>query len=162
MAIFLPVGDITLYPEKKQVFSGDEEIFLTAKEYHLLELFMANQDQVLTKENILERIWGIDGEFVEENTLSVTISRLKKSWAVSSYISEMFSAWATEWGNKAMDIAVWIAFVIGIITGGSIIYIRQRKLRMEELRKAAAMTEDILQAADSVPLLRAMSYCLLG
>ena len=56
----------------------------------------------------------------------------------------MFSAWATEWGNKAMDIAVWIAFVIGIITGGSIIYIRQRKLRMEELRKAAAMTEDIL------------------
>lgn len=56
----------------------------------------------------------------------------------------MFSAWATEWGNKAMDIAVWIAFAIGIITGGSIIYIRQRKLRMEELRKAAAMTEDIL------------------
>ena len=43
-----------------------------------------------------------------------------------------------------MDIAVWIAFAIGIITGGSIIYIRQRKLRMEELRKAAAMTEDIL------------------
>ena len=74
----LTCGDITLYPEKKQVFSGDEEIFLTAKEYHLLELFMANQDQVLTKENILERIWGIDGEFVEENTLSVTISRLKK------------------------------------------------------------------------------------
>ena len=43
-----------------------------------------------------------------------------------------------------MDIAVWIAFVIGIITGGSIIYIRQRKLRMEELGKVAAMTEDIL------------------
>ena len=43
-----------------------------------------------------------------------------------------------------MDIAVWIAFAIGIITGGSIIYIRQRKLRMEELRQAAAMTEDIL------------------
>lgn len=56
----------------------------------------------------------------------------------------MFSVWATEWGNDAMDIAVWIAFVIGSITGGSIIYIRQRKLRMEELRKAAAMTEDIL------------------
>ena len=74
----LTCGDITLYPEKKQVFSDDEEISLTAKEYQLLELFMANQDQVLTKENILDRIWGIDGEFVEENTLSVTISRLKK------------------------------------------------------------------------------------
>ena len=43
-----------------------------------------------------------------------------------------------------MNIAAWFAFVLGIITGGSIIYIRQRKLRMEELRKAAAMTEDIL------------------
>ena len=43
-----------------------------------------------------------------------------------------------------MDIAVWITFVIGIAAGGSIIYIRQRKLRMEELEKAAAMTEDIL------------------
>ena len=74
----LTCGDITLYPEKKQVFSDDEEISLTAKEYQLLELFMANQNQVLTKENILDRIWGIDGEFVEENTLSVTISRLKK------------------------------------------------------------------------------------
>ena len=74
----LTCGNITLYPEKKQVFNGDEEIPLTAKEYQLLELFMTNQDQVLTKESILERIWGIDGEFVEENTLSVTISRLKK------------------------------------------------------------------------------------
>ena len=43
-----------------------------------------------------------------------------------------------------MDIAAWIAFMIGIAAGGSIIYIRQRKLRMEELEKAAAMTEDIL------------------
>lgn len=74
----LTCGDITLYPEKKKVFSGNEEIFLTAKEYQLLNLFMTNQDQVLTKENILDRIWGLDGAFIEENTVSVTISRLKK------------------------------------------------------------------------------------
>ena len=54
----LTCGDITLYPEKKQVLSGDEEIVLTAKEYQLLELFMENQDQVLTKENILDRVLG--------------------------------------------------------------------------------------------------------
>ena len=84
-------GEIILYPEKKQVVTGDEEIFLTAKEYQLLELFMTNQDQVLTKENILERIWGIDGEFVEENTLSVTISRLKKKLGCEqSYIRNVF------------------------------------------------------------------------
>ena len=74
----LTCGDITLYPEKKKVFSGNEEIILTAKEYHLLTLFMENQGQVLTKENILDRIWGLDGAFIDENTVSVTISRLKK------------------------------------------------------------------------------------
>ncbi|HJA12482.1 MAG TPA: response regulator transcription factor [Candidatus Mediterraneibacter merdipullorum] len=74
----LTCGDITMYPEKKQVFSGAEEMILTAKEYQLLELFMENQGQVLTKENILDRVWGIDGAFIEENTVSVTLSRLKK------------------------------------------------------------------------------------
>ena len=87
----LTCGDITLYPEKKQVFAGDEEIALTAKEYQLLELFMENQDQVLTKENILDRIWGIDGAFIEENTVSVTISRLKKKLGErQSYIKNVF------------------------------------------------------------------------
>ena len=64
---------------------------LTAKEYQLLELFMENQDQVLTKENILDRIWGIDGAFIEENTVSVTISRLKKKLGErQSYIKNVF------------------------------------------------------------------------
>ena len=73
------------------MFSGDEEIALTAKEYQLLELFMENQDQVLTKENILDRIWGIDGAFIEENTVSVTISRLKKKLGEGqSYIKNVF------------------------------------------------------------------------
>ena len=87
----LTCGDITLYPEKKQVFSGNEEIALTAKEYQLLELFMENQDKVLTKENILDRVWGIDGAFIEENTVSVTISRLKKKLGEGqSYIKNVF------------------------------------------------------------------------
>ncbi len=74
----LACGGITLYPERKQVFSGSEEISLTAKEYQLLEFFMENQNQVLTKEIILDRIWGLDSAFIEENTVSVAISRLKK------------------------------------------------------------------------------------
>ena len=87
----LTCGDITLYPEKKQVFSGNEEIFLTAKEYQLLELFMENQDKVLTKEKILDRVWGIDGAFIEENTVSVTISRLrKKLGGEQSHIKNVF------------------------------------------------------------------------
>ena len=73
------------------MFSGNEEIVLTAKEYQLLELFMENQDKVLTKENILDRVWGIDGAFIEENTVSVTISRLKKKLGEGqSYIKNVF------------------------------------------------------------------------
>ena len=51
---------------------------LTAREYNLLEFFAKNQGQVLTREMILESVWGIDGQFVEENTVSVTIGRLRR------------------------------------------------------------------------------------
>ncbi len=74
----LSCGEITLYPLKKQVFLKKQEITLTAKEYQLLEYLMMNQEQVLTKESILEQIWGLDGQFVVDNTLSVTINRLRK------------------------------------------------------------------------------------
>lgn len=72
------VGELMLYPDRKQVLLKGQEISLTAKEYQLLEYFMQNCGQVLTKENILEHIWGLDGQFVVDNTVSVTINRLRK------------------------------------------------------------------------------------
>ncbi len=74
----LSCREITLYPLRKQVFLKGQEITLTAKEYQLLEYLLRNQGQVLTKENILEQIWGLDGQFVVDNTVSVTINRLRK------------------------------------------------------------------------------------
>lgn len=64
--------------KKKRVFYQEKRVSLTAKEYSLLELLVQNRGQVLTKEIILERIWDIDGLFVVENTVSVTINRLRK------------------------------------------------------------------------------------
>lgn len=72
------VGELVLYPDRKRVFAKGQEISLTAKEYRLLEYLTENQGQVLTKENILEHVWGIDGQFVVDNTVSVTINRLRK------------------------------------------------------------------------------------
>lgn len=72
------VGELVLYPDRKRVFVRNQEISLTAKEYRLLEYLAENQGQVLTKENILEHVWGLDGQFVVDNTVSVTINRLKK------------------------------------------------------------------------------------
>lgn len=72
------VNDLIIYPEKKRAVLKGEKLVLTAKEYQLLEYLMINQGQVLTKENILEQVWGLDGQFVVDNTVSVTINRLRK------------------------------------------------------------------------------------
>lgn len=54
-----------------------EEIFLSVNEQRLLKLFLENKGCVLTRERLIERLWGEDGTFVDENTLSVTINRLR-------------------------------------------------------------------------------------
>ena len=79
-------GDIMVYSDRKQVFAGKDEICLTAREYQILEYFIINQNQVLTKEMILENLWGLDSEFIEENTISVIISRLKKKLGNASEV----------------------------------------------------------------------------
>ena len=90
----LTCGDIFLYPDRKQVFLSGREVTLTAKEYCLLEYLMMNQGQVVTKENILENVWGVDGAFVVDNTVSVTINRLRKKLDLkeqdSGYIRNVF------------------------------------------------------------------------
>ena len=90
----LTCGDIFLYPGRKQVFLSGREVTLTAKEYCLLEYLMMNQGQVVTKENILENVWGVDGAFVVDNTVSVTINRLRKKLDLkeqdSGYIRNVF------------------------------------------------------------------------
>ncbi|WP_100064967.1 response regulator transcription factor [Miniphocaeibacter massiliensis] len=63
---------------KKQVLYKDKLIKLTAKEYKLLEYLSNNIGQVISKELILQEIWDIDGNFVVDNTVSVTINRLRK------------------------------------------------------------------------------------
>ena len=70
--------ELEIWPDKRRVFRKGEEIRLTSREYQLLTFFMNHQGQVLTKEMILENVWGIDGQFIEENTLSVTIGRLRR------------------------------------------------------------------------------------
>ena len=72
---------IDLYMDQVTTFMGE----------HLKGSKRYEQDKVLTKENILDRVWGIDGAFIEENTVSVTISRLKKKLGEGqSYIKNVF------------------------------------------------------------------------
>lgn len=61
-----------------KVQKDHKEIKLTNTEYKLLELLAKNRGNVMTKEVILEKIWDINSNFVDENTLSVNIRRLRK------------------------------------------------------------------------------------
>lgn len=63
---------------KKIVSAGQEKLKLTSREYKLLEYLSRNMGQILSKEMILGKVWDIDGNFVGDNTVSVTINRLKK------------------------------------------------------------------------------------
>lgn len=74
----LKIGEVVIDADAGKVFVGEELITLTALEYRLLLIFAANQAALLTREQLLERIWDIGGDFVEDNTLTVYVKRLRQ------------------------------------------------------------------------------------
>ncbi len=71
-------GGIRLCKDNCKVYRDTEEIDLSATEYKLLKMFMEHKNQVLLKEQILEAVWDMEANFVDENTLPVNIRRLRK------------------------------------------------------------------------------------
>lgn len=69
--------DMTFDFEKLIFKKGDEELFLSVNEQKLLKYFLDNRNRVLTRDMLMDRLWGDDGDFVDENALSVTINRLR-------------------------------------------------------------------------------------
>ncbi|MBN1218586.1 MAG: response regulator transcription factor [Anaerolineae bacterium] len=72
----LTFNDLTLNPSTRMAQRGERNIELTAKEYELLELFMRHPNQVLTRDQIYERIWGYDFGG-ESNIIEVYIRYLR-------------------------------------------------------------------------------------
>ena len=60
------------------VTKGEKELFLSALEYRLLLLLLQNKGQILTRNQLLEEIWDASGEYVNDNTLTVTMKRLRE------------------------------------------------------------------------------------
>lgn len=73
----LASGGISVDTAKAVVRKGDKEIFLSALEYRILLVLFQNKGMVLTRERLLEEIWDAAGEFVNDNTLTVYIKRLR-------------------------------------------------------------------------------------
>ena len=74
----ITIGDIEIHTLEAKVAKHGEEILLTALEYRLLLTFANNLGQVLSRGQLLEGIWDVGGDFVNDNTLTVYIKRLRE------------------------------------------------------------------------------------
>lgn len=71
------IKDLVINTNEAKVYKNGAEIVLTAMEYRLLLILLNNRGRVLSRNQLLENIWDIDGDFVEDNTLTVYIKRLR-------------------------------------------------------------------------------------
>lgn len=74
----LSSNGITVRLLKSEVYKNNEQVDVTAGEYRLLCLFMENPDQVLSPEQILNRLWDCEENYIDNNSLTVYIRRLRK------------------------------------------------------------------------------------
>jgi two-component system, OmpR family, phosphate regulon response regulator PhoB len=73
----LRVGKIQLFPERRQVLAANKSVTLTAKEFDLLEELMRARGKVLTRELLMDKVWGYHGE-ATSRTLDTHVRRLRE------------------------------------------------------------------------------------
>lgn len=74
----IQLGDVMIHTEQMRVSKRGRDIQLTTLEYKLLLTLAVHAGQVLTRSQILESIWDVAGDFVNDNTLTVYIKRLRE------------------------------------------------------------------------------------
>lgn len=72
------LGDVVVDTEKGIAMKNNKDLFLSALEYRLLLVFINNRGIVLTRNQLLDAIWDVAGEYVNDNTLTVYIKRLRE------------------------------------------------------------------------------------
>lgn len=77
-------GDIEVFVKDMQVKKAGIPVTLSKTELQLLLFLFENAGHILSKESILEKLWGLDGQFVDDNTVTVNISRLKTKLGTDS------------------------------------------------------------------------------
>ena len=85
--------------QKMTVFDSDEQLYLTPTEFQLLSAFVRNAGKVLTRKVLLQTIWDDGGLFIDDNTLSVHISRLREK--IGSGHIRTVRGIGYQWENKA-------------------------------------------------------------
>ena len=69
---------VSVHLAEAKVFKDGKELMLTAMEYRLLLVFVQNRGQILSRNQLLEGIWDVSGDFVNDNTLTVYMKRLRE------------------------------------------------------------------------------------
>lgn len=75
---YLSCGSISIDKDRMMVLCQGEEISVSRAEYQLLLLLMEHKGKTVTRERLLEQIWDHNGNFVNDNTLTVTMKRLRE------------------------------------------------------------------------------------
>lgn len=73
----IKINNLKINTNEAKVYKNNEEIILTAMEYRLLLILLSNRGKVLSRTALLENIWDVAGDFVEDSTLTVYIKRLR-------------------------------------------------------------------------------------
>lgn len=74
----LSCGNLSLDTERMSAFCGQEEVTLSQSEYQLFLLLMKNKGKTVTRKQLLEQVWDSNGSYVNDNTLTVTMKRLRE------------------------------------------------------------------------------------
>ena len=70
--------DLMLDKEKTAVFCGQQEIIVSQSEYQILLILLENKGKTVTRRQLLEQVWDSTGNYVNDNTLTVTMKRLRE------------------------------------------------------------------------------------
>lgn len=73
----IKIGNVLINTKKATVFKNGQEVILTAMEYKLFLILLNNRGNILSRNKLLEYIWDVEGDFVNDNTLTVYIKRLR-------------------------------------------------------------------------------------
>lgn len=75
---YLSCSSISLDQKRMLVTCGLEEVNLSPSEYQLLLCLLQNKGRIVTRDKLLEKVWDINGSYVNDNTLTVTMKRLRE------------------------------------------------------------------------------------
>ena len=83
----LTSGALSFDPDQGIVYRDGVEVPLTALEFRIVSYLFQNQGRTVSREQILSRIWDISGNFVNDNTLTVSIKRIREKLGPESVIT---------------------------------------------------------------------------